>query len=152
MKIELSKNELKTLVDLIYFAEMVYSLSKEELSEKTGQYDKVVQKLLKIAQQSGLKDMVVEGMEKEIDFADDFFEAPHINKMIDNYDEECFWEELIMRLALRDVIEEVGKEKFLEMDFMEQVTKRIEQEGIYAEEFEKNGAQNLRILNMGLPF
>jgi len=68
-----------------------------------------------------------------------------INNYLDDYEENCFWEELIDRLTKKSLIEEYGLEEILKMDS----SRRMEAEKLliekYQTEFENNGIKNLKI-------
>jgi len=68
-----------------------------------------------------------------------------INNYLDDYEENCFWEELIDRLTKKSLIEEYGLEEILKMD----ASRRMEAEKLliekYQTEFENNGIKNLKI-------
>jgi transposase, IS30 family len=58
---------------------------------------------------------------------------------------KSIWSELIDRLATRDLINEVGEEKYYSMEYMERAKRLMDFEDRYGNEFEKNGLENLRI-------
>lgn len=74
-------------------------------------------------------------------FDDEFFEK----KYIDEYNEDNFWEELVSRLALRDMIRDYGLEKIRKMDNRSFLEKRFKYEEKYHEEFEDSGLEDLII-------
>ena len=88
----------------------------------------------------------------ELDFAVELEQNEDIQYIIDNYENESFWMELIWRLAERDIVEKVGSEKFSEMDISKQIDIRFDTEEVYQREFEKYGLKNLRVLKPHLSF
>ncbi len=68
-----------------------------------------------------------------------------IHELIDEYDNNSFWEELPRRLAERDLFNEIGKvTKLTDV----QRTKLYEIEERYSNEFQKNGLKNVTLLKV----
>ena len=59
-----------------------------------------------------------------------------------------FWEALPHRLAVRDLVEQVGEKAYTEMEFEERMSKLVELETFYYVELEDNGIDNLRFENL----
>jgi len=152
MKIEFSKNELKALIELLYFGEYMFSVSENDYPEKKNNYAKILQKIFKDAEKAGLKKHVAQYDKNEMDFAFELDENEDTREIVTNYENNSFWTELISRLAVRDVIEKFGEEKYFDMHPSDQTDIRLEQEEVYDREFEKYGVKNLKILNTDLPF
>ena len=66
-------------------------------------------------------------------------------KFIDNYDDDTLWDELGYRLSLRDLVKDLGEEKYKEMTPEERIVSVSRLEDKYHEEFEKNGLENIII-------
>ncbi len=62
-----------------------------------------------------------------------------------DYDNESFWEELMERLATRDLIVKEGKEKVMAMDDEERLAKTEDLREKYAAEFERYGISRVVI-------
>jgi hypothetical protein len=71
---------------------------------------------------------------------------PEIEKYLEDYNEEIFWQELAERLGTRDFLRKYGKEAIEKMDPEERFLKHQEFIIKYEEEFEKSGIENLEIL------
>ena len=63
----------------------------------------------------------------------------------DQYEEEEFWDELIYRLGLRDLLQEIREKEYLKLSVEERIARLSEYEGKYDNEFEKRGVERLRI-------
>lgn len=150
MKIELSKNELKNLIELIYFGEFIFDSSREAYPEKKDKYNKLIQKIFKIAFKNGITDLKLYG--DEIDVTRDFEDDNFIVGVVREYNTESFWENLMMRLATRDLLEKMSPEEYQNLDRVERLKMETELEEPYHEEFSKNGLKNLKILNTDLSF
>jgi hypothetical protein len=152
MKIEFSKNELKMLLELLYFGEYMFSSSENDYPDKKKEYENTLQKIFKEAKKIGLQEYVAPIDKDELGFSFELDKNEIINDVIDNYNNDNFWLELMSRLGARDVIEKIGEEKYLQMDNEESFKIRTDAEAVYDREFEKSGLKNLKILNTDLPY
>ena len=152
MKIEFSKNELKTLLELLYLGEYLFSFSENNYTEKKNKYSKLMQKIFANVEKAELKEYVERFDKNEICFSRKLDDDEDVQEIINNHENISFWMELIWRLADRDIEKKIGSEKFSGMDFSEQIEIRFEAEEVYEREFEKYGLKNLKILNTDLPF
>jgi hypothetical protein len=75
----------------------------------------------------------------------EFEEDSEIEQIIDDYNEEVFWNELIFRLAGRDLIRKYGRDAVKDMSLEERAEKEYPLLQMYEEEFIKNGIENLEI-------
>ena len=64
---------------------------------------------------------------------------------IDEFEEETFWDELIDRLANRDILREIGEKKLLSINKEERMKIYFDFEERYQEEFEEHGVERLEI-------
>ena len=145
MKIEFSKKELKDLVELLYIASMMVSFSEEEVPDKYKDYQNIINKIYQTAVDNGLKDMVNKNEDGNFEPSIAVFEDQTLWKIMDNYDDNSFWELLIGRLARRDIMESMTAEEYQALPPEKQFALQIVQEDVYVKEFEDNGILNLRI-------
>lgn len=144
MKINFTKKQYESLIKLIYLGEWVANAHR--VDDRVRELEEIEQYVL-----SFYKDF---GMERYITFDEDlkkfftttdFEDISKVNDYIDDYNNNTFWDELIFRLARRDLIERYGEEAVMNMDWEERMSK----EGVfieeYEDEFEKNGIKNLVI-------
>lgn len=68
-----------------------------------------------------------------------------IHEVIDEYDNDTFWDELPMRLARRDLEINHTTEELKNMSDDERMKKLYDREEVYQDEFEENGLKNLRL-------
>ena len=151
MKIEFSKNELKNLIEILYFGEFMFSSSSEAHPEKSEKYDKLVQKIYKIAYQNGMTDFL-KPFEDKIYPTREFEEDEFTTGVIDEYENEFFWHELMFMLSQRDILEKNTEEEYLKLELIERIKLQTEHEEPYQKEFAENGIRNLRILSSDLSF
>jgi len=151
MKIEFTRTELKNLIELLYLGEFMADSSKENYPEKIANYDKLLQKIYRIAYQNGMADFLKPFKDK-IYPTRDFEEDEFIMGVIDTFENESFWQELIFMLAERDMMDKLSEEEYRKLDLIERIKLETEHEEPYHEEFAKNGIRNLRILSSDLSF
>jgi hypothetical protein len=151
MKIEFTKNEMRILIELLYFGEFIFDTSSEAHPEKKEKYDNLLQKIYKIASQNGMTD-ILKPLENKIYPTPEFEEDEFITGVIDAYENETFWHELMFMLSQRDILEKIPEEEYLKLELTEQIKLQAEHEETYHEEFTKNGIRNLKILSSDLSF
>lgn len=115
--------------------------------DRIEEFEKFEQYILSFCKDFGVDGFVEYSEDLKMFFlTNDFLEESGVEKLIDEYDNDTFWDQLIFRMAERDMIERYGEDAFGEMEFNE----RLEREGhfaeMYEEEFEENGLQNLRLI------
>ena len=66
--------------------------------------------------------------------------------IIDEYDDNAFWDDLIDRLAARDILAEHGEERIGKIDPNEYDGQLDERASVYEEEFEEFGLDRLQIV------
>lgn len=145
MKIDCTKEEFKVLLDLVYAGNVVVnSLRSQE--ERIKIYSDMEQTLFSMASGFGLENIAQYSEEyKEYMPTYEYEEDEEgINPYIDSYDEKVFWEELALRLARRDVLNEVGDVN-PDMTKQEVNKKQLELEEMYEDEFIENGIAWLKL-------
>ena len=115
MKVDISKKEYRALLDMLGIANWVLHAHRDVDAPRTAAYRELEQKFFKLAADFGLADL---------------FE----------YDEE-----LVERLAMRDVLSHIGQREFHEMEVEERLNKLDAAIEIYEDEFAKNGLNRLAI-------
>lgn len=142
MQIELSKKEYRNLLDLLIIAEFVLNGHKLEQDKSNEKYSEVMQKIFSYADKAGFTGLI------EFD-GKQYYPTQEIEennlKHIDDHDNESFWYELLNRMVVRDLINELGEKKYRKLsddECREKEEPLIEQ---YSAEFERNGIDNLVI-------
>lgn len=149
MQIELTTDEYRQLVDVLYLAEWLLTAHKVGDDPRIQSYHQLVQKLYAYTQEVGLSHLIEYAVEFDQYFPTRDLEAgTTIHKFIDEYDDETFWDELTRRLAERDLVLQLGGvDKVQKLSTEDRVRKLGQFEEYYAAEFARNGLTNLR-LNM----
>ncbi len=146
MKIECTKEEFKTLMDLVYAGNLLINGTRLQ-AERIKNYSDMEQMIYKMAEAFELGDLVEYSEEFGEYMPTHEYEEDEFNDYIDEYDTSVFWEELVMRLARRDALNYAG-------DVDQNVTKaalkemQLGFEEKYQEEIEANGLMNLKIVRL----
>lgn len=146
MKIECTKEEFKTLMDLVYAGNLLINGTRPQ-AERIKNYSEMEQMIYKMAEAFELGDLVEYSEEFGEYMPTHEYEEDEFNDYIDEYDTSVFWEELVMRLARRDALNYAG-------DVDQNVTKaalkemQLGFEEKYQEEIEANGLMNLKIVRL----
>ena len=147
MKINVTRKEYQTLVEMLLVADWVITGHEGEEREATKPYKELRTKVLSHHKEMGMAEAFKYSPEYDEYFETTAYEASaaHV-RFIEEYDEQVFWEELAIRLAERDFV----AEEMLNME-----GPRSEDEGTerlleitagYEEEFAENGLANLQLV------
>lgn len=144
MKVNFTKKEYLLLLDMLYLSDWV--MHSFELNNEKNGYNDLHQKILSLYREMGVEDKI-EYMPKMNEYveADDYSEKLN-EKFIEPYEEELFWQELIIRLAKRDLINKIGLDKFEKMDWLARSSLIDECKEVYQKEFETSGLNNLLLI------
>ena len=141
MKINFTKKEYQLLVTMIEISDWVMNAFHTTDRTDTQDYRSLRNKILSYAEEMGMKDCY----EKIGDTYYEAFEYEENSKQssfIDEYDEESFWQQLVIRLVDRDYAQQYGDE---EVSFETRTHRLAEIEKRYAEEINKFGLSNIVI-------
>jgi hypothetical protein len=159
MKLQLTPKEFRRVLQMLYLADRVLNGRRDD--ERTGlrlKCEEALQAFLGYADQFGCADLVEHTEEEIFNFAPAMPEEPGISEVINEYDDDTFWQELVTRLAQRDY-ERIHKrpaqpdpEGAPETDEQHQEREdeieRLEQG--YWKEFEVSGVKHLEVIRGGL--
>ncbi len=146
MKILFTKSEYRTLIDMIYIAEWVLTAHDENDDPAKDKYIHLAQKIYSHAKEAGFESLV-EGSSADNEYFPtlEFEEKSGIHDLIDDYDGESFWGQLIDRLTDRDVRAKMGakEQEQLSNDAYAAVSDPIAEE--YEAEFSGRGIERLKL-------
>lgn len=137
VNLELSADQYKELLKLVYVGDWVIDEPENIV------LNDLVQTIFSKANDAGLKKMVEFDKELELFLPSLEFDEEVIG-IVDDYEEECFWDHLIYRLSDRDVDKKLGKkaEKMSMEEKMELIDPVTEK---YIKEFEEHGLDNVKV-------
>lgn len=143
MKINITKKEYRLLIEMLYLAD--WMMHAHCVDRPYKEHEAFKKKILSLYKEMDAED-IIEYSKKldgyyEVNEYDEYIQE----KFIIHYDNETFWDELIDRLAERDILKEIGLEKYKAMEGIERITLFDEKRNHYAIEFEKYGMERVRI-------
>jgi hypothetical protein len=141
MKINFTKKEYRLLVTLMEIANWVMTAHDEQDNPEKEPYQAVRKKILSHYKEMGMGDCY---QEKDGEFYEtfDYEQAAESTQLIEQYDEDTFWAELIAKLVDRDFYQKHGDN---EMDMETKMAEMTRLEEIYVNEINQNGLENLII-------
>jgi len=148
VNINLSKDEFRDLIVMVYIAEWVLNAHKIGEDPRTVRYEELEQKLFKLAIKNGLDDLVEYDEKYKTHFPTRELEEGLARVFIDEYDNDSFWEELASRLATRDFVNRYGGfEVAWELPVERRLMELGELDAKYSDEFVEHGLARIRIKN-----
>lgn len=143
---KLTKEEYQKLLDMVYIGDWVTTsdTSGEERPD-TQEYTNAISKFLSYAKDYELEELV-EHHEDGFEVSRKFEDQSRAHNYINQYENEVFWDELVERLARRDMAAKHGKSVITRVYKDENLyneLKTIKQQ--YAKEFETNGLKNISL-------
>ncbi len=145
MEISFSKAELEKLVEIAVMADWVMTAHDTEDDERKDEYLKLIQKIFGFAWKNGMK-KEIEHLEdiKEFFPEENWEEASLARAFITEYEEKTFWDELVERLAERELNRKLGNKKAGSFEEHMEIY-----EGFatgFGEEFAENGIEHLQVV------
>lgn len=143
MKIDMTEEQYKTLLKMVYLGNWMVNSIK---SEPEKEFEDFEQHVFSLAKDFGFSTYVGFDGEGKAYFPTEVFEEETgVVDMIGEYNMYTVWEELVLALSKRDLIAEYGDEKAEGMTEEELMEKEYPLILKYEEEFRENGFENLII-------
>ncbi len=148
IKIELTKEEYRHLLTVLFLADWMISSTAGGRTNKDDEHEQLREKILSYYQVMEAEDYILYDEKTDqyyetADFEDDLQES-----YILPFEDNNFWHELIDRLAERDVVNGMGLDAYLKLESEERLQKLTVAKKCYAREFEENGIDNISIKNI----
>lgn len=144
MKIELTHEELRELLDLMHLGGHVRALAREALKEAVGDAEHVIEDtVLSQALAAGVEGVMLspEGNAIHSDAR-----ADELHRLLAEYDDERFWDGLEERLGMRDFERGMTPQDQATIDSTSRMPERVKDLYVrYHEEFETYGVDRLEI-------
>jgi len=148
MNVSLTKREYRLLLDLLLAADWVIHGHRRDEPVEAEPYRMLVQKFLSLAEEFDLGDLVeIDRERNEYRPTERFEQETGAWGLLDEYDDLVFWEELIVRLAERDILHMPGKSDIEDMSGEEYDRLAQPLEEKYAGEFFEHGLDRLTLRN-----
>jgi hypothetical protein len=149
MEIDLSRDEYKSLIEMMYIADWVMNAYKTEKDPSTEQYAQLEQKIYSLADQMGHHHLIEYDEELAEYFPTTLLDEGPAMQYIDEYDNDTFWDELTERLVERDLFRQVGEERLRRMTVEERLGAEDPLRDKYGPEFEEHGIENVELRGSG---
>lgn len=148
MKIEITNEEYRTLLDVLHIAEVVLSGHRRQEDPRSEQHRMLIQKLYALAADAGLGKLIeFDNARKHYHPTEELENDSPVHAFIDEFTGHVFWDELISRLTARDAAWQAGGLESLNAlsdDEREALERPINER--YVEEFSKHGLSNLAVV------
>lgn len=149
MKIELTENEYRLLLDFVYMANWVINSHHAGPRSEVEGYDMLVQKLYSFADEAGCGELVHANRESNEYTPTRYYdETTRAIELLEEYDDDTFWDALISRLAERDVYEQVEQDRRDSMGIEEYWERSEPIEEAYYQEFRRHSLDRLRLVDV----
>ncbi len=144
MKINFSKEEYRILLDMINLSD--WMMHAHEISGKNNKYKTLRKKLLSHFKEMDCDDLILYDENLKGYYELRSYDEELHKKFIDPYDDESFWNELIQRMAVRDVVKTHGEDALEKMEWIERATLIENARDVYENEFEQSGLTNVLLV------
>lgn len=149
--INFTKEQFEKLLKLVYIGNWVINANRDGSPEnpRKEEYEKLEDYIFSFAKQFGFDKYVddEEAGERKFFPTRMFEEETDVRELIDEYDNETFWDETIDRLGERDFYRYYSKDEIQKMTQEERFEKVYEFIDKWAEEINENGIERLGIKN-----
>lgn len=144
MKIDFTKSQYEDLLKVVSLG--VWMINSHRTEDVVDKYEDLEEHLLSFSADFGTERFAEFDEELKRFFPTrEFEEDTDIERFREEYDDNTFWDELIYRLARRDLIRTFGEAGVFTMTTDELIEKEQPFIDKYEEEFERNGIDNLEI-------
>lgn len=143
MKINFTKKQFRTLIDLIYAGELVINGHRlpDDIEEE---FFDLQQYIYSFAKQMGYEDLIEYSKEYNEYHETRKYDESRIYDFVEESEDEIFWSNLALNLAKRDIAEEYA-DKVDELEHTEHLTLLWTREEEYIQEFYENGLDNVTV-------
>ena len=142
MKIELTNEQLESLVKLVYLGNMMANTWRTK--DVIREFDDVESLVLAAAEKNGLEDYVDFDREEKKRVPSAGLEE-EMAEAIDSYDDNTFWDQLIFRMADRDYSRKYGEDALDELTTEEGTRREKPLLDKYEKEFNEHGLDRVEI-------
>lgn len=131
MVVNFSKEQFEILIDMVYIGNWVVNGVRSGVKEDEykDEYRNLEKYILSLAKDFGFDDLI-DDSDGEI-YPSRSLEEGEVRDLIDYYDENVFWEELVNRLAERDFFQVYTNDEIMKMS----IEKRIEKDQSHYEKY-----------------
>lgn len=148
MHLRFSEDELATLIEMLSLAANVASWNRRPGSDEgVAAFEALEDKILGKAKLAGLGEAVSWDEERQRHVVSaEFTDKSFFQQCYDEFRNENFWEELVIRLADRDLQRSIGKEAWEKLSEEERRKRTAEIEKNYWQEFTGRGIDRVAVI------
>lgn len=145
MHLRFTDEELATLVEMVSLAtEMANMNPNDEGNAGFTRFEAIENKVLEAAKHTGMAEIVEYDVERGKNrVTETFQESSFFQRCFDEFRNAVFWEELMARLAERDLTREMGPAAYRALDEQERLKRLEPLEKRYWAKFQKDGMDPL---------
>ena len=148
LKIDITDQEYRLLLNMLQIADWI--LHAHIVRPPDDKYTAVLQGFMALAKDHKCDDLVdYDEKQKRYEPTNECFRSEEIHGPIDEHDDHVFWDNLVDRLAKRDVMREVGLKEYAKLDRIERFRCLSKARKIYDEEFATHGLKRLELPKTG---
>jgi hypothetical protein len=143
IELKLDRSQYEVLLKLVYLGNWVAN-GIYPSAEQDGEFNEIEQLVMSKAAEAGLDDLIERDEKTGAFYANSLFEnLPDIGELINDYDDETFWDELVWRLTERELNKKYGQSKVAEMSPADRVRAKILLLEHYEKEVQKYGLERM---------
>lgn len=145
MHLRLSDDELATLVEMVSLATEMANMNPNDTGNAGfARFEAIEDKVLEAAKHTGMAAMIEYDLERGKNrVTEKFQESSFFQQCLDEFRNSVFWEELMVRLADRDLSQQIGQSAYLAMDEEERRRRLEPLERQYWNKFQQEGMNPL---------
>jgi hypothetical protein len=148
VNIDLTENEYRLLLDFVFMASWMIGSHHPDGRSDVEEYDMLLQKLYSYAATMGCEELVHADRETNEYLPTRYYEeTTRAYELIEEYDDDAFWDALITRLAERDVYEQIDEDRRDTMGVEEYWQRSEPIENAYYQEFRQHALDRLRLID-----
>jgi hypothetical protein len=148
VKIDLTENEYRLLLDFVFMASWMIGAHHADGRDDVEEYDMLLQKLYSFAGAMGCGQLVNADRDtNEYSPTRHYEEITRAYELIEEYDDDTFWDALISRLAERDVYEQIEEDRRDSIGIEEYWQRSEPIENAYFQEFRQHALDRLRLVD-----
>lgn len=149
MHLRFTDKELATLVEMVSLAANVAMWNRKPgADEGVAAFEALEQKILGKVKHAGLGDLIEFDEEKQVhQLKLEHQDGSFFQECYDEFRNESFWEELVIRLADRDLARAIGKPAWEKLTEDQRRARTQDIEKRYWEEFTKNGMNRVVVIH-----
>lgn len=145
MKINFTKKEYRLLIEVLSLGHWMMHAHAIDEQDRYPEHEGLRKKLLSYYKEMGAEDIIEYSQQLDNFYETNSYDEYIHKKFVEPYDDESFWDELIDKLAVRDVIHDIGIEKYQALEGIERIRKVEEAKEFYIQEFQKHGITRIII-------